>query len=94
MSLAKKMIITITRSGGVAGTRTTATVDTDSLDPDRAKSIMAIVAQTRAASDRRTMMPDAFQYDVTITDDEGSKSMRFHGDPCPAAELFAAIRQV
>ena len=88
------MIISITRSGGIAGTKTTATVDTDSLDPDRAKSIKAIVAQTRSASDRGSMLPDAFQYDVTVTDDEGSRSMRFHGDPCPAAELFAAIRQI
>lgn len=90
------MIVTVTRSGGIAGTKATATVDTDSLDTARAKSIKAIVAQTRSASasDLGMMVPDGFQYDVTVTDDEGSKSMRFHGDPCPAAELFAAIRQI
>jgi len=88
------VIVSITRSGGIAGNTTTATVDTDSLDPDRAKSIKSIVSDARAASDHGTMMPDGFQYDVTVTDDEGSKSMRFHGDPCPATELFAEIRNL
>jgi len=88
------VIVSITRSGGIAGKTTTATVDTDSLDPGRASSIKAIIADTRSASDHGTMMPDGFQYDVTVTDDEGSKSMRFHGDPCPATELFAAIRNL
>ena len=86
--------VTVTRSGGIAGATTTASVDTDALDADKAKKIEAIVARTSAASDQRAMVPDAFQYDVTVTDDKGSRSMRFHGDPCPAAGLFAAIRKV
>lgn len=86
------MKVTVTRSGGVAGTMTTASVDTDDLAAGQADTIRTIVAQAAATKDRGTMMPDAFQYDVTIGDDAGSKTMRFHGDPCPAAALFAAIR--
>ena len=72
---------------------TTASVDTESIDAYRAHAIEAIVARTIAAvSDSGAMMPDAFQYDVTITDESGSKTMCFHGDPCPAADLFRAIR--
>ena len=88
------MRITVIRSGGIAGMTTTASIDTASLDSYRAHAINAIVARTTAAvSDSGTMTPDAFQYDVTITDDSGSKTMRFHGDPCPAADLFRAIRR-
>lgn len=86
------MKVTVTRSGGVVGTTMTASVDTGSLDAYRAHAIEAIVARTAAASDHGAMMPDAFQYDVTITDASGSRSMCFHGDPCPAADLFRAIR--
>jgi hypothetical protein len=86
--------ITITRSGGVAGITTTASVDTESLDAYRAHAIEAIAARTTSASDPGAMMPDAFQYDVTITDENRSRTMCFHGDPCPAAELFAVIRKI
>ncbi|HET9343477.1 MAG TPA: protealysin inhibitor emfourin [Candidatus Eremiobacteraceae bacterium] len=87
------MKVSITRSGGIAGITTTASTDTGSLDAYRAHAIEAIVARmTAAASDSGAMMPDAFQYDVTITDDSGSKTMRFQGDPCPAADLFRAVQ--
>lgn len=86
------MKVTVTRSGGIAGVTTTAAVDTGSLDAYRAHAIEAIVAQATAATDRGAMTPDAFQYDVTIVDETGSKQMCFHGDPCPAADLFRAIR--
>ena len=88
------MKITVTRSGGIAGTIATATVDTDDLPPDRAAAITAIVERTTATDDRSAMMPDAFQYDVTIEDDNGTKSLRHYGDPCPAAALFTAIREM
>jgi len=84
--------ITITRSGGIAGITATASVDTGSLDAYRAHAIEAIAARTISAPDPGAMMPDAFQYDVTITDDNRSRTMCFHGDPCPAADLFRAIR--
>ena len=71
---------------------TTATVDTASLDAYRAHAIESIVAQATAATDHGAMTPDAFQYDVTIVDATGSKKLCFHGDPCPAADLFRAIR--
>lgn len=87
--------ITVTRSGGIAGITTTASIDTGSLDPYRKHAIEAIVARAKVAeADSGMMMPDAFQYDVTVTDDSGSRTMRFHGDPCPAAELFSAIRKI
>jgi len=87
------MKITVKRSGGFAGITTTASVDTGSLDAYSAHAIEAIVARTTTAvSDPGAMLPDAFQYDVTITDASGSKTMCFHGDGCPAADLFRAIR--
>jgi emfourin len=88
------MQITVTRSGGIAGALLTATVDTDDLAPDQAGAITSIASETAAATDHGTMMPDAFQYDVTIVDRAGTKTMCFHGDPCPASALFAAIRDV
>lgn len=88
------MKITVTRSGGIAGSITTASIDTDDLAPHQADAIKSIVARVSAAPDRGTMMPDAFQYDVSIDDKQSPETMRFHGDPCPATALYAAIRSL
>jgi hypothetical protein len=71
-----------------------ASVDTDVLPADQASAIKEIVDRASVATDHGTMVPDAFQYDISIADAGGTRSMRFLGDPCPAADLFAAIRNL
>ena len=88
------MKITVTRSGGVAGAIVTAKVDTADLAPDQARAIEAIAAKAASSTDHSEMMPDAFQYDVTIDDGGDPRILCFHGDRCPASELFGAIRRL
>ena len=89
-----RLKITVTRSGGIAGAIVTATIDTAELAPDQARTIETIVAHTISSSDGPATMPDAFQYDVTIDDGSDPRTLCFHGDPCPASDLFAAIRRL
>ena len=86
------MKITVKRSGGFAGITSAVSADTASLPSEQAAKINAIVSQVTSAQDSGTMMPDAFQYDVDIEDETGSKSLHFSGDPCPAAVLFNTIK--
>ena len=92
------MQIHFERSGGFAGMRVTATINTDTLSPDDAQKLhemmdaadffnlpSVIRAPTRAA--------DSFQYKVTVTD-HGQQHTVETGESAASVELRSLLRQL
>jgi hypothetical protein len=82
------------RSGGFAGLRLEGDVDTSALAPDERGRLEQLVAHLR--SSRGPSGPDLFQYDLTITTDDGvSRDVTLHESDVPdqlRPLLAAALR--
>ena len=63
------MHVHVGRSGGFAGLRLEGDVDTSTLAPDERGRLEQLIAHLR--SSRGPSGPDLFQYDLTITTDDG-----------------------
>jgi hypothetical protein len=70
--------ITVTRRGGIAGVAITRSGTTDDLPPEESAAARAALARTEwgAAADR-PRHPDAFSYEVTVEDADGTRSRTF-----------------
>jgi hypothetical protein len=85
------MTITIERSGGFAGLTTTAEVRTETLPAADAQRLEGLA---RALPDSGGGPPegmDLYQYDVTVADADGSRTVRFYGEPNPATALIDEV---
>ena len=84
----------LTRSGGLAGISMVATVDLDELPPAKAEKVRTALAEVdfEARASRRSPgggMPDGFQYDLVVEDDE-TRSLTAH-DPFVGPGLRALL---
>ena len=70
------MKVSVRRSGGFAGFTTTKTVHTDELSEDDAGVLRDLVHDARASTASPSAppddQPDRFQYELTVTDDDGT----------------------
>jgi len=92
------MRIQFERSGGFAGMRITATIDTDSLSPDDAKSLREMVDASDFFNLPSTIRSpsstaDSFQYKVII-EDQGRKHMVEAGDQAVPPTLKPLLRRL
>ena len=87
------MTITVTRSGGFLGTPRTSRISTELLPADVAQRIesRASALKPDSAVAPAPGSADFFQYDITIADAHGTRSMHFDGDPNPASDLIKEV---
>ena len=87
------MTITVTRSGGFLGAPRTSQISTELLPADVAQRIerRASALEPGSTSSPAPGSADLFQYDITIADAHGTRSMRFDGDPNPASDLIKDV---
>jgi hypothetical protein len=75
------MRISLTRTGGLAGMRRTATVDTAALDPSRAEAFEQLLRQVEleglSAPVRSPQAPDRFHYTLTIEEAGQRRTVHF-----------------
>jgi hypothetical protein len=91
--------IRLVREGGLAGISRAAVVDTETLEPHRAKELHRLVEAANLAS--LPKMPatsqgrDRFRYHLTVDDGPASREARFSEEdaPEPLRALLAAIRR-
>ncbi len=85
--------IRLTRSGGLAGLSMVASVDLDELPEDTAEEIRAALAELDfdppEANAGRSAVPDAYQYDVVVTNGK-RRSLTAH-DPFLSPALRALV---
>jgi hypothetical protein len=84
------MKIRLVRSGGFAGIRREARIDTETLDPARAEELCGIVhSAERAGLFRRgaggppAEHRDRFRYQLTVEDDRGTREAQFSEADAP-----------
>jgi hypothetical protein len=85
------MHVHVVRSGGFAGLTLEGDLDLATLPPDERERVEDVLAQLQ--SSRGPSAPDQFQYDLTITTDEGgSREVTLHEADVPdqLRPLFAA----
>jgi hypothetical protein len=85
------MKITITRSGGLLGSTQQAEVHTELLEPQEALRIENAANALLPSTSSEPSGADLFQYDITISDAEGSRTLRYYGDPNPASSLIESV---
>jgi hypothetical protein len=64
--------VQVTRSGGIGGITLEGELDTSTLDPGERAAAEEALAALRPTGDRRPPGPDRFQYDLAVTDDDGT----------------------
>jgi len=75
------MKVSLRRTGGFAGLTLRSEIDASQLEPKKSAELERLVErlpadhQPRAAAAGRTM-PDAFQYEVTVDDGSGPRTLR------------------
>ena len=82
------MHIHFERVGGFAGIRLKADIDTDTLAPEEAKSLRALVekaqlAELRQGSSVKSQRTDAFEYWLTVEDGGKEHSLRITEETIP-----------
>ncbi len=93
------MRIRLVREGGFAGISRAADVDTDTLEPHRAKELHRLVAAADLASlpkaSGKSEGRDRFRYHLTVDDGRASREARFSEEdaPEPLRALLEAIRR-
>lgn len=93
------MRIRLVREGGLAGISRVAVVDTETLDPDRARELHRLVEEADLASlPRPSRAPegrDRFRYLLTVDDGKRRREARFGEEDAPEAlrALIDAIRR-
>jgi len=80
--------IELTRSGGLGGLTMAASVDVDGLPPDEAAAVTDALARVdlgalAAQGSGSPSGPDRFQYDLTVSDDGGSRSVTLQESGIP-----------
>jgi hypothetical protein len=91
--------IRLVREGGFAGISRAAVVDTETLDPHRAKELHRLVEAADLASlpaaKRDPAGRDRFRYLLTVDDGQGSRQARFSEEDAPETlrALIEAIRR-
>jgi hypothetical protein len=102
----ESLIVEVVRSGGVAGiTRHMGPVDAGSLSPEDAGPLVELARTTAALASEREAgtattpsrsgpgRPDAFQYDIILTDEHGQRSFRVV-ESSSSQELQEAAREL
>lgn len=88
------MEITVERSGGFAGLRSTtrriATGELESSDRSRIESL----ANNLSADGRTPEGADQFQYELTVTEGDDVRTYRFYGEENPASDLISEIFRI
>jgi hypothetical protein len=83
------MRISLTRTGGLAGMRRTATVDTAALDASRAEALERLLRQVEfaapSAPGRSGQAPDRFQYTLTIEEAGARRTVQFGEEDAPGS---------
>src|SRR5438094_702337 len=91
-----RMRVTMTRSGGFAGIRSSTTIDSARLSPEKASELVALVhaakvfelpAETPSTDKQR----DRFQYEIVVEENGRTQSARF-GEQAGSAELQSLLR--
>lgn len=82
------MRISLTRTGGLAGMRRTATVDTAALDPSRAEALERLLRQAEregpsSAPARSGRAPDCFRYTLTVEEAGRRRTVQFGEEGAP-----------
>jgi hypothetical protein len=91
--------IRLVREGGLAGISRAAVVDTETLEPHRAKELHRLVEAADLASlpnaAGQSQGRDRFRYHLTVEDGPASREARFSEEdaPEPLRALLAAIRR-
>jgi hypothetical protein len=91
--------IRLVREGGFAGISRTAVVDTETLDPHRARELHRLVVAADLASlpppSRAPAERDRFRYLLTVDDGQRSREARFDEEDAPETlrALILAIRR-
>jgi hypothetical protein len=91
--------IRLVREGGVAGISRSAVVDTETLDPHRAKELHRLVEAADLANlpkaPGKSEGRDRFRYLLTVDDGQASREARFSEEdaPEPLRALLEAIRR-
>jgi hypothetical protein len=91
--------IRLVREGGFAGVSRAAIVDTETLDPHRAKELHRLVEAANLASlpkaPGKPQGRDRFRYHLTVDDGPASREARFSEEdaPEPLRALLEAIRR-
>ena len=92
------MRIRLVREGGFAGISRAAVVDTETLDPHRAKELHRLVEAADLANlptaPGKSQGRDRFRYHLTVDDGSASREARFSEEdaPEPLRALLKAIR--
>ena len=93
------MRIRLVREGGFAGISRAAVVDTEKLEPHRAKELHRLVEEADLASlpkaSGKSQGRDRFRYHLTVDDGRASREAHFSEEeaPEPLRALLAAIRR-
>ena len=93
------MRIRLVREGGLAGISRAAVVDTETLDPLRAKELHRLVEAAQLASLPKALGKpegrDRFRYCLTVDDGQAIRETRFSEEEAtePLRALLAAIRR-
>jgi hypothetical protein len=96
--VAQRIHVEVERTGGFGGLVTTRSADTDSLPTDDARQLTELVdgldfEALRHQPESTRSLPDAFQYDITIS--RGAENLRLRvRDPDVPAELRPLIHFV
>jgi hypothetical protein len=91
--------IRLVREGGFAGISRAAVVDTETLDPHRAKELHRLVEaadlESLPKASRKPEGRDRFRYHLTVEDGRASREARFSEEEAPETllALLAAIRR-
>jgi hypothetical protein len=86
------MRLSLVRTGGLAGMRREATLDTERLEPSRAAELRRLFADARLADlapavSEGTGSPDRFRYTLTIEEGGRKHTIRFGEDDAPEPAL-------
>lgn len=90
------MRVSVVRSGGVAGMRRSATLDTDSLDPKQAEDLRRLVLDANLpdlGEPTISTAADRFHYTLTVEDGARRESVMFPEERVPERlrELFELL---
>lgn len=88
------MEITVERSGGFAGLRsTTRTIATDRLESSDRTRVESLAGDL-SADVRAPEGADQFQYDLTVTRGDDVRTYRFYGEENAASDLISEVFRI
>ncbi len=88
------MYVSIKKTGGIAGLKISAEVDSEQLSPDERREMEKLVEQARPfdqpAKPGVKPLPDQFQYEITV-EDQGKRHLFVTNDAAASDELLDLI---